>query len=169
MSRLDLTQSLVASWNCGGMTGAVVCARSLLETIATYHAFVTRAQAAAKAKDWNKIGRLVDAYSFSASSGPFPGRDILARQSAEGWGTKVIDRLSADLRHAFPEMTGISLRNLKYRRAFADAWPDGVIVQQLVAQLPWGHNTHLLDSLNRATSENGTPAKPLSTGGAAMS
>jgi hypothetical protein len=29
-----------------------------------------QAQAAAKAKDWNKIGRLVDAYSFSASSGP---------------------------------------------------------------------------------------------------
>jgi predicted nuclease of restriction endonuclease-like (RecB) superfamily len=75
------------------------------------------------------------------------GRDILARQSAEGWGTKVIDRLAADLRHAFPEMTGMSPRNLKYMRAFAEAWPDEVIVQQLVAQLPWGHNTHLLDAL----------------------
>ena len=75
------------------------------------------------------------------------GRDILARQSAEGWGTKVIDRLAADLRHAFPEMTGISPRNLKYMRAFAEAWPDEVIVRQLVAQLPRGHNTHLLDAL----------------------
>jgi integrase len=36
------------------------------------------------------------------------GRDIFARQQAEGWGTKVIDRLAADLRRAFPEMTGIS-------------------------------------------------------------
>lgn len=55
------------------------------------------------------------------------GRDILARQQAEGWGTKVIDRLAADLRRAFPEMTGISARNLKYMRAFADAWPrEGV-------------------------------------------
>src|SRR6267154_441777 len=45
------------------------------------------------------------------------GRDILARQHAEGWGSKVIDRLAADLRRAFPEMTGISGRNLKYMRA----------------------------------------------------
>lgn len=75
------------------------------------------------------------------------GRDILARQQAEGWGTKVIERLAADLRRAFPEMTGISARNLKYMRAFADAWPREEFVQQVVAQLPWGHNTHLLDAV----------------------
>jgi predicted nuclease of restriction endonuclease-like (RecB) superfamily len=73
------------------------------------------------------------------------GRDILARQSREGWGAKVIHRLAADLRRAFPDMTGISPRNLMYMRGLADAWPDEPIVQQLVAQLPWGHNTHLLD------------------------
>ena len=39
------------------------------------------------------------------------GRDILARQVDEGWGARVIDRLSADLRHDFPEMTGLSARN----------------------------------------------------------
>jgi predicted nuclease of restriction endonuclease-like (RecB) superfamily len=75
------------------------------------------------------------------------GRDILARQRAEGWGAKVIDRLAADLRRAFPEMTGISARNLKYMRAFAEAWPHEEFVQQVVAQLPWGHNTHLLDTI----------------------
>lgn len=75
------------------------------------------------------------------------GRDILARQRAEGWGTKVIDRLAADLRRAFPEMTGISARNLKYMRAFAEAWPAEEFVQQLAAQLPWGHHMHLLDAL----------------------
>ena len=75
------------------------------------------------------------------------GRDILARQQAEGWGTKVIDRLAADLRRTFPEMTGISARNLKYMRAFAGAWPQKEFVQQVVAQLPWGHNTHLLDAV----------------------
>ncbi|MGA9367082.1 MAG: PDDEXK nuclease domain-containing protein [Steroidobacteraceae bacterium] len=75
------------------------------------------------------------------------GRDILARQRAEGWGTKVIDRLAADLRRTFPEMTGISARNLKYMRAFAEAWPAEEIVQQLAAQLPWGHHMHLLDAL----------------------
>ena len=73
------------------------------------------------------------------------GRDILTRQEHEGWGTKVIDRLAADLRRSFPEMTGLSPRNLKYMRAFAEAWPDEAIVQQLVAQIPWGHNVRLLD------------------------
>ncbi|MBB6488469.1 DUF1016 N-terminal domain-containing protein [Rhizobium lusitanum] len=68
------------------------------------------------------------------------GRDILARQTVEGWGARVIDRLAADLRRDFPEMTGLSPRNLKYMRAFAEAFPNEEIVQQLVAHLPWGHN-----------------------------
>jgi hypothetical protein len=50
------------------------------------------------------------------------GRAILERQQREGWGAKVIDRLSADLRREFPEMQGLSPRNLKYMRAFAAAW-----------------------------------------------
>jgi predicted nuclease of restriction endonuclease-like (RecB) superfamily len=78
------------------------------------------------------------------------GCDILARQSNEGWGAKVIDRLAADLRRAFPEMTGISARSLKYMRAFAEAWPDESIVQQVAAQLPWGHLMHLLDAVKRS-------------------
>ena len=57
------------------------------------------------------------------------GRDILERQEQEGWGAKVIDRLAADLHRAFPDMTGLSPRNLKYMRAFAAAWPDEAIVQ----------------------------------------
>jgi predicted nuclease of restriction endonuclease-like (RecB) superfamily len=63
------------------------------------------------------------------------GRMILDRQKAEGWGAKVIDRLSRDLQNEFPGQQGFSPRNLKYMRAFADAWPETVIVQQPVAQL----------------------------------
>ena len=74
------------------------------------------------------------------------GRLILERQQAEGWGTKVIERLSADLRAEFPEMKGLSRRNLLYMRALAEAWPEWV--QQAVAQLPWGHITVLLDRLD---------------------
>ena len=73
------------------------------------------------------------------------GRDILARQERESWGAKVIDRLAGDLKAAFPEMKGFSPRNLKYMRAFAEAWPEEAIVQQLVAQIPWGHNVRILD------------------------
>lgn len=58
------------------------------------------------------------------------GRLILDRQHQEGWGTKVIDRLSADLQREFPGQGGFSPRNLKYMRAFAEAWPETVIVQQ---------------------------------------
>jgi predicted nuclease of restriction endonuclease-like (RecB) superfamily len=75
------------------------------------------------------------------------GGDILARQSAQGWGAKVIERLAHDLRTAFPEMKGFSRANLMYMRAFAQAWPDAAIVQQAVGQLPWGHNLVLLTRL----------------------
>lgn len=75
------------------------------------------------------------------------GRDILDRQGAEGWGAKVIDRLADDLRRAFPEMTGLSGRNLRYMRAFAEAWPNPEMVQQLVARLPWGHNVRLVEAV----------------------
>lgn len=75
------------------------------------------------------------------------GRDILQRQAAQGWGSKVIDRLGRDLREAFPEMKGLSTRNLMYMRTFAETWPDFEIVQQAVAQLPWGHNVLLLNRI----------------------
>ncbi|MBK6615772.1 PDDEXK nuclease domain-containing protein [Ottowia sp.] len=75
------------------------------------------------------------------------GRDILARQAQQGWGAKVIERLAHDLRTAFPQMKGFSPRNLKYMRAFAEAWPDESFVQEVLAQLPWYHQLALLDKL----------------------
>jgi predicted nuclease of restriction endonuclease-like (RecB) superfamily len=76
------------------------------------------------------------------------GRMILDRQERAGWGAKVIDRLSSDLREATPEMQGLSPRNLKYMRAFAAAWPEREIVQRVVAQLPWRQNIALLERLD---------------------
>lgn len=73
------------------------------------------------------------------------GRMILERQDREGWGARVIDRLAADLREAFPDMKGLSPRNLKYMRAFAAAWTDETIVQEVLAQIPWYHNLALLE------------------------
>ena len=55
-------------------------------------------------------------------------------------GAKIIDRLAADLKKAFPEMNGFSFINLKYMQAFAEAWPEEEFVQQAVAQISWGHN-----------------------------
>ncbi len=76
------------------------------------------------------------------------GTAILEKQHKEGWGAKVIDRLSYDLKEAFPEMSGFSPRNLKYMRKFAEAWTDFELVQRTVALIPWRSNITLLDKLN---------------------
>lgn len=89
------------------------------------------------------------------------GRDILERQNREGWGAKVIERLAQDLRSAFPDMKGFSPRNLKYMRAFAEAWPDEAIVQGALAQLPWYHQLALLDKLNTADERRWYAAKAI--------
>ncbi len=73
------------------------------------------------------------------------GREILRCQHEQGWGAKVVDRLSLDLRTEFPEMSGLSRSNLLYMRAFAAAYPSIEIVQQLAGQIPWFHNCVLLD------------------------
>ncbi len=73
------------------------------------------------------------------------GNDILERQRSQGWGAKVVDRLAADLRRAFPYTRGFSVRNLKYMRSLAEDWPDAEIVQQLLHKLPWFHLCALHD------------------------
>ncbi len=75
------------------------------------------------------------------------GKIILARQQDAAWGAKVIDRLAADLRQEFPDMSGISKRNLLAMKVFAREFPEGPITQQPVAQLPWGH---ILQIMQRA-------------------
>ena len=72
------------------------------------------------------------------------GSEILARQDLQGWGAKVIDRLAVDLAAAFPDMKGLSSRNLKYMRVFAELCPALQIGQQPAAQLPWFHIVTLL-------------------------
>jgi predicted nuclease of restriction endonuclease-like (RecB) superfamily len=72
------------------------------------------------------------------------GKIILARQQEAAWGAKVIDRLAADLQEAFPDMGGLTRRNLFSMRAFAESFPDGPIVKQPVSQLPWGQIIRLI-------------------------
>lgn len=76
------------------------------------------------------------------------GRGILEKQEHEGWGSRVIDRLSADLKKTFPDVTGFSPRNLKYMRKFAESWPDFEIVQRAAAQISWRNNQVLLDKID---------------------
>lgn len=78
------------------------------------------------------------------------GRDLVTRRQSEGWGAKVVERLSQDLHVTFPEMKGLSVRNLVYMQTLAQAYPDEAFTQQAVALIPWGHNVVILDKLHTA-------------------
>ncbi|MCU0569425.1 MAG: DUF1016 N-terminal domain-containing protein [Oculatellaceae cyanobacterium Prado106] len=78
------------------------------------------------------------------------GQAILERQREEGWGAKIVEKIARDLKKEFPNVQGFSARNLKYMRAFAEAYPDVEIVQRSVALLPWRHNIALLEKLDSA-------------------
>lgn len=75
------------------------------------------------------------------------GQDISLKIKREGWGAKVISRLAKDLKAAFPDLGGLSQRNLQYMRSFAEAYPDREIMQRVAAQIPWRHNQAILDKL----------------------
>lgn len=77
------------------------------------------------------------------------GKEILTRQREDGWGTKVIERLANDLRREFPDMQGLSPRNLGYMKAFAEAWPDEAILQTPPAKLTWYHNITLIQKVKQ--------------------
>lgn len=74
------------------------------------------------------------------------GTVVLEAQRDRGWGSKVINQLSKDLRSEFPDMKGFSPQNLKYMRKFAEEYTQDEIGQQLVDQLPWGHIVMLMYS-----------------------
>lgn len=75
------------------------------------------------------------------------GSKIHLKQKEEGWGAKTVENLANDLKSTFPEMKGFSLTNIKYMVQFAKEYPDFAIGQQVVAQIPWGHNILLLQKL----------------------
>ena len=72
--------------------------------------------------------------------------------------------MARDLKAAFPDMQGLSRTNLLYMRAFAEAWPDNETVQQVVAQIPWGHNVRLLDRLTDSEARLGYAQQTLAGG-----
>lgn len=81
------------------------------------------------------------------------GKDIVEKQEKAKWGDGFITQLSRDLKEEFPNMQGFSKRNLELIRQWylfynqknpiakqAVSLLETINVQQLVAQIPWGHN-----------------------------
>lgn len=92
------------------------------------------------------------------------GKSILEKQKQLGWGAKVVEQISRDLKLEFPTMKGFSRTNLLYMRSFADSYADEQFVQQVAGQIPWFHNCVILDKVKdskerefyiRKTIENG--------------
>jgi predicted nuclease of restriction endonuclease-like (RecB) superfamily len=76
------------------------------------------------------------------------GKMIVERQQQHGWGDAVIDRLSRDLRRAFPENKGFSRPNLYRMRMFYLAYQgSSEFVSQLARQIPWWHNIVILEQV----------------------
>jgi predicted nuclease of restriction endonuclease-like (RecB) superfamily len=77
------------------------------------------------------------------------GQLIVERQEALGWGKAVMERLSADLKAEFPEMRGFSPQNLWLIRQFYTEYQQMPDLQQLVGEIPWGHNILIMQRINR--------------------
>ncbi len=73
------------------------------------------------------------------------GKDLFEKQENQGWGNAIVENLSKDLKEEFPNMKGFSRRNLFYMRSFYILYKsDFEKAQQLVAQIPWGHNIKII-------------------------
>lgn len=73
------------------------------------------------------------------------GKEITEKIDNSDWGTKMIEQVSVDLKHEFPDMKGFSQRNLySIRQWFKFYNAEFEFVPQAVAQLPWGHNRLLI-------------------------
>jgi predicted nuclease of restriction endonuclease-like (RecB) superfamily len=92
------------------------------------------------------------------------GTEILERQGRQGWGARVIARLSSDLRAEFPDMKGLSGTNLKYMRVFAELCPDVAIGQQAADQLPWFHIVVLLTKVSEPSEREWYAAQAIEQG-----
>lgn len=83
------------------------------------------------------------------------GKDIIEKQKNSQYGDGLIKQLSKDLKAEFPDMKGFSLSNLKFIRQWYQFYNEHIVksqqpvsfsekVQQLVAQIPWGHNLKII-------------------------
>jgi len=72
------------------------------------------------------------------------GRSIIERQEKYKWGDAVVEKLANDLKEDFKGTVGFSVQNLWYMRQFYLEYKDDSILQQLVGELPWGHNILIL-------------------------
>ena len=82
------------------------------------------------------------------------GNFIIQNQKQQGWGAKIVENLSSELKKSFPNMSGFSSRNLKYMRQFADTYQDKTFVQEVLAQLSWYNNLTIMQKIKDESIRN---------------
>ena len=68
------------------------------------------------------------------------GKEIVTKQESLGWGKSVVEQMAKDLQEEFGKRSGYSTQNLWYMRQFYNTYRDKSNLQQLVGEIPWGHN-----------------------------
>lgn len=88
------------------------------------------------------------------------GQSILKKQEKEGWGSKIIEKLSNDLRNEFPGMTGLSITNLASMRRFAEVYgpqikqlefihqAGGEMTTNSIFNIPWRHHVTIMEQVS---------------------
>lgn len=64
------------------------------------------------------------------------------------YGSSFIDNFAKDLKMVFPDIKGMSPRNLRYMQKFAKEYDDPYFLQEVLAKLSWNHNLMLLDKID---------------------
>lgn len=75
------------------------------------------------------------------------GKVIVAKQNNSGWGKSIVEQLSKDLQQEYPNSKGFSSRNLWEMKRFYERYSKNEKLQQLVAEIPWGHNLLILNKI----------------------
>ena len=82
----------------------------------------------------------------------------------KSWGNKFIDNLARDIKIAYPNSAGYSVRNLKYMAKFAAEYPDEEFVQTVSAQIPWSHNVAIVEKVKKVDQREWYIKKTLENG-----
>ena len=77
------------------------------------------------------------------------GKEIVEKQEKLGWGKSVVEQLSKDIRKEFDGIRGYSARNLWDMKRFYEQYRDSPKLQQLVAEIPWGHNLLIINKIKQ--------------------
>lgn len=75
------------------------------------------------------------------------GQGIAERQARLSWGKSVVEQLAKDLQREFTGQEGFSARNIWEMRRFYLEYQAQPILQQLVAEIPWGHNLVIMSKV----------------------